>query len=105
MIWLNPWAWLGVITVAIPIVLHLLAQRKARVQKFPTLKFLDATPLVQARRSRLSNLPLLLVRTGILVAAAAALAQPIILTPDRTREIEATLHRAIIVDTSASMQR
>jgi hypothetical protein len=48
---------------------------------------------------------LLLVRCGILVLAAAALARPLILTRERKQSLDRGLARAIVVDTSASMKR
>jgi hypothetical protein len=57
------------------------------------------------RRTRVHDAALLAVRLGILAAAVAALAQPLVLTSNRTRRLDASLARAIIVDTSASMSR
>jgi hypothetical protein len=103
MTWQNPWAWLGLLALAAPILIHLLARRSARVQRFPTLRFLEATRLLPARSTRLSDLPLLLVRLAIVAVAVAALAQPLLRTANRQRNLGRTLARAILVDTSASM--
>jgi hypothetical protein len=105
MIWLNPWAWAGLVAVALPILIHLLGRGPAHVQRFPTLRFLDASRVLPARRTRLHDLALLAVRVGILVAAVAALAHPLWLTTNRQQALGDPLARAIIVDTSASMQR
>jgi hypothetical protein len=105
MIWQNAWAWLGLLTLAAPIVIHLLARRSARVQRFPTLRFLHASQFLPARSTRLSDLLLLLLRLAIVAVAVAALAQPLLLTPGRQRSLGRTLARAILVDTSASMAR
>ena len=105
MIWQNPWAWLGLLTLALPILIHLLSRRSARVQNFPSLRFLQALQLLPARRARLTEPLLLIVRCAILAAAAAGLAQPLFLTADRERELGRTLARAIVVDTSTSMRR
>ncbi len=105
MTWLNPWAWTGLIAVALPILIHLLGRGPARIQRFPTLRFLNASRLLPTRRTRLHDLALLAVRAGILAAAAAALAQPLLLTANRRHALGDPLARAIIVDTSASMQR
>ena len=103
MTWQNTWAWLGLLALAAPILIHLLARRSARVQRFPTLRFLEASRLLPARSTRLSDLPLLLVRLAIVAVAVAALAQPLVLTTDRQRNLGRTLARAILVDTSSSM--
>lgn len=102
MSWLNPWAWLGLFALAVPVLIHLFARRTARVQPFPTLRFVDATRLHPARRARITDPLLLLVRMMTLAAAVAALAQPHLRNSLRDRSA-ATLARAIIVDSSASM--
>jgi hypothetical protein len=105
MIWQNPWAWAGLLALAIPVLIHLLGRRSARSQRFPSLRFLEASQLTSTRRTRLTDLPLLTVRMAILAAAVAALAAPLLLTEKRERDLGRTLTRAIIVDTSASMTR
>jgi Aerotolerance regulator N-terminal len=105
MIWQNPWAWLGLTAIAIPILVHLLARRQAVRVRFPTLRFLPVAPITAVRRHRLTDLALLAVRIAILTAAVAALAQPYIVTAGRGRAASALLSRAIVIDTSASMAR
>src|ERR1043166_6684007 len=105
MIWLNPWAWAGLVALALPIAIHLLGRGHARVHKFPTLRFLEASRLLPTRRTRVRDLLLLAVRIGILAAAVAALAQPLLLTPGLKQSLDRGLGRAVILDTSASMSR
>src|SRR5205807_1608529 len=105
MIWLNPWAWAGLVMVALPVAIHLLGRGHARVYKFPTLRFLDASRLMPTRRTRVRDLLLLVVRVAILASAVGALAQPLLLTDGRARALDRGLARAIVVDTSASMSR
>jgi hypothetical protein len=105
MIWGNPWAWLGLAGVALPVLIHLLGRGQARVQRFPSLRFLDTSRLLPTRRTRLHDLLLLAVRVAILVAAVAAMAQPLVVTARRSQDLGGPLARAIIVDTSASMRR
>ncbi|HEX3866766.1 MAG TPA: BatA domain-containing protein [Gemmatimonadaceae bacterium] len=105
MIWLDPWALLGVIGVALPLVIHMLGRGHTRVHRFPTLRFLDASRLLPARRTRVHDPLLLAVRCSIVALAAAALAQPLLLTPLRRRVLDRGLARAIVVDTSESMRR
>ncbi|MEX2270272.1 MAG: BatA domain-containing protein [Vicinamibacterales bacterium] len=100
MIWTNPLAWLGLAAIAVPLLVHLLSRQTSRAVPFPTLRFLRATPVVNLRRRRVSDIPLLLVRAAIVALAVAALAQPhltISSAPDAN-------HIAII-DTSASVAR
>src|SRR5687768_7886986 len=105
MIWQNPWAWVGLLVLGVPVLIHLLGRRSARVQPFPTLRFLQTSSLLAIRRTRLSDRVLLAVRIGILAAAVAALAQPRLLTASRERNLGRALARAIVLDTSASMER
>src|SRR5262245_32953055 len=104
MIWRNPWAWLGLTTLALPVLIHLLGRGHARVQPFPSLRFLERSKFLPTRRTRLHDVALLLVRLAILAVAVAALAQPF-LRASRARTTTTALARAILVDTSASMRR
>jgi len=103
MIFLNPWAWLGLAAIAGPILAHLLARRSARRQLFPNLRFLPAGIQRPVSPSRLTNLGLLVLRIGIIALAAFALAQPVWLSPARVDQLGRQIARAIVVDTSASM--
>jgi len=105
MIWLNPWAWLGMIAVMAPVLVHLLARRRATPLLFPTLRFIGASRPMLARRDRLSDLPILAIRVAIIAVAAAALAQPHFMSSGREQQLNRTLARSVIVDTSASMNR
>jgi hypothetical protein len=98
MTFLQPWAWIGLVAVAAPIVAHLLARRSARRLPFPTVRFLPAAIQTPISRDRLTDVGLLVVRCLVLVAAAAALAQPVWLTADRRRTLGESVARAIVVD-------
>ncbi len=105
MIWQSPWSALGLATLLLPILIHLLGRGRARVHRFPTLRFIDASRLLPTRRTRLHDLVLLAVRLAILLATVAALAQPLWRATARTRTRAQSLARVIVVDTSASMNR
>ena len=105
MILLTPWAWVGVLGIGLPILVHLLARGHARVHRFPSLRFLEASRLLPTRRTRIHDTALLAIRCGIVLLACAALAHPVVLTSRRARALDRGLARAIIVDTSASMRR
>lgn len=102
MIWQNPWAWLGLIAVALPVIIHLFGRGHARVHRFPTLRFLAASRLWPTRRTRINDLLLLAVRASVLVVATAALARPLLLTARRSAAANTVLARAVIVDTSGT---
>jgi hypothetical protein len=104
-IWQNPWAWLGIATVAIPVLIHLLGRDRAPRHSFPSLRFVEIAELPPTRRTRLHDWLLLATRVAILLVAAAALAQPLLLLANRQASVDDRLARAIIVDTSASMSR
>jgi hypothetical protein len=102
MTWQNPWAWAGLATLALPVLVHLLSRAPAVRRLFPSLRFIDASRLSPRRRTRPRDLLLLAVRLGVLGAAVAALAGPSL-----TRDTAAAprVVRAIVLDTSASMTR
>jgi hypothetical protein len=105
MIFQNPWAWMALAGVAIPVLIHLLARRPARRLPFPTTRFLPAARLTPVQRGRPSDWLLLAVRSAIVASAVAALSQPLWMTAARGRDRDRQLARAIIVDTSRSMER
>lgn len=98
MIWLNPLAWIGLAVLVSPILIHILVQRRAERFPFPTLRFIQPTRLAAIRRHLLDDLPLLIVRAGVLAAAVGALAGPLVLTPARRQTWNARTVRATVVD-------
>ncbi len=73
---LAPLMLAGLVAVAVPIAIHLIGRRRARVVKFAALDFLMATKRKTARRLRLRERLLLLVRALVCIAIAIALAKP-----------------------------
>ena len=57
MIWLQPLAWLGLIGVMLPLVIHLLARQRSRRVPFPSLRFLRVTQMtaLDIRNGRMSK--------------------------------------------------
>ncbi len=103
MIWQNSWAFGGLLCLVLPLLIHLLSRKRAVLQKFPSLRFLNVTRLLPTRSPNLSDIPLLLVRLAILAAAVLALAQPLWVSAARKESLNASLARVIVVDTSRSM--
>ncbi len=68
----------GVLAAAIPVAIHLLSRRRARKILFPTLRFLKQTTERTARRRRLDELLLLILRSLAIGLVALALARPIL---------------------------
>ena len=104
MTWLNPAAFLALLALAVPILVHLFGRRIAKRQRFPSLRLLVDSRPTPATRSRPSDLLLLVIRCSIVLAAVLALAQPLWSTGARMRDASIPA-RLILVDTGASMRR
>jgi hypothetical protein len=95
---LQPWAWLLAAAVALPIAIHLLARDRSRRVPFPTLRFLEVTTLSAVSRQTLQDWPLLAARIALVLAAVAALAGPVFVTPAREAAWASRVARAIVLD-------
>ncbi|HEX5061396.1 MAG TPA: BatA domain-containing protein [Kofleriaceae bacterium] len=73
---LAPLMLAGIAAIVVPIAIHLIGRRRARVVKFAALDFLLATKRKTAKRLRLRERLLLLVRALVCLAIAIALAKP-----------------------------
>ena len=82
-VWRNPVAWFGLVALAIPIAIHLLARMRARVVQFPSLRFIEVSRLAARKRRTLSDIGLLALRLLALLLAIAATADPLFLTNAR----------------------
>lgn len=96
MVWLHPAALLALAAVAAPVLIHILAQRRAEVLPFPTLRFLRPTALVSLRRHLLEDPLLLALRIAIVAAAVAAMAGPLIVTRARREAWNRRIVRAAV---------
>jgi hypothetical protein len=76
---LAPLFLLGSLAVAVPLVLHLLRQRTDPVQPFSAVQLLQHSRVEQARRRRLRDVLLFLLRATALVLLAVAFARPYLL--------------------------
>ncbi len=97
----NPFLWFS-LAALIPVALHLLHRKRPRPIRFAALRFLR-TAMERSRRSRrLTQCATLLMRVLILLALAAAFAQPLLrfarFLPEGRRVL------VIVLDSSASMQ-
>lgn len=73
---LAPFMLVGLAALAVPIAIHLIGRRRAKIVKFAALDFLLATKRRTARRLRLRERLLLIVRVVACAAVALALAKP-----------------------------
>lgn len=73
---LAPLMLVGALALAVPIAIHLIGRQRAKVVRFAALDFLMATKRKTAKRLRLRERTLLLVRALACLAVAVALAKP-----------------------------
>jgi len=103
---LAPLYFAGALAVALPILFHLIRRTPHSRQVFSSLMFLSQSPPRLTRRSRLTNILLLILRAAALIVLAAAFARPFF---SRAADLESThaggRRVAILLDTSASMRR
>ena len=103
---LAPLYFAGALAVALPILFHLIRRTPHSRQVFSSLMFLSQSPPRLTRRSRLTNILLLILRAAALVALAAAFARPFF---SRAADLESSRaggrRVAILLDTSGSMRR
>jgi hypothetical protein len=104
MIWQAPAALLGLVLVAGPVLVHLLVRRHATRVLFPATRFVPAVQGAAVRLRRPSDPGLLCLRAGAVMTAALAAAQPVLITSTRQRAWASRVARAIVVDTSPSVQ-
>lgn len=103
---LAPLYVLGLAAISLPILFHLIRRTPRGRQTFSSLMFLTASPPRLTRRSRIENWLLLLLRASALILLALAFARPF-LRQVANLSLEGVRGRrvAILLDTSASMQR
>jgi hypothetical protein len=103
---LTPLYIAGALAVALPIVFHLIRRTPRNLQPFSSLMFLSESPPRLTRRSRLSDILLLILRGLALVLLALAFARPFFYrNADMNQNAAQGKRIAIMVDTSASMRR
>jgi Aerotolerance regulator N-terminal len=101
--WGTPAAFVGLIALAGPVLIHLLQRQRARRMPFPSDRFVRPAATGAVRLRLPSDILLLAVRVAVLAIAVCALAQPVIVTRGRLQTWDGRVARAIVVDTSESM--
>jgi hypothetical protein len=97
---LSPLFLLGALAVAVPLVLHLLRQRVDPVFEFSAVRFLRRAPVERARRRRLRDVLLFLLRASALLLLAFGFARPYFQSGAALPEPPVTV---VLADVSASM--
>ena len=105
MSFLSPFLLLGLGTIAVPILVHLIQRERKRVIEFPSLMFVQKIPYQSVRRRRIRHWALLLMRAAAIALIVAAFARPFL--PARAAAALAatggTREVVILLDQSASM--
>ena len=102
---ISPFFLLGLAGIAIPILIHRLSQKRARVIKFPAVRLLLASQKQLAKPLRLKHLLLLALRILIVASLSFMLARPVLVSwPGFTLAGESRLTLGLIIDNSASMR-
>lgn len=105
LVFLQPLFLLGILAGSLPVIIHLIHRQKRRRVPFSTLQFLLQTDRRSARKYRLVDFLLLLLRVLALILLALALSQPV-MRPPGTADMEfGKLSLGIVIDDSLSMQR
>jgi hypothetical protein len=97
---LSPLFLLGALAVAVPVVLHLLRQRVDPVFEFSAVRFLRRAPVERARRRRLRDVLLFLLRSSAVLLLAFGFARPYFQNGATPPEPPVTV---VLADVSASM--
>lgn len=105
MSFLYPLFLAGMIAVGVPIVLHMIRRHTRKRLPFSSLMFVRTTAPRLRNRSRLENLPLLILRCLLLCLLAIAFARPLLSTQASEQTARAGRRIVVLLDTSASMRR
>ncbi len=105
MSFLYPLFLAGIAAVGLPIVLHLIRRHTRDRVTFSSLMFLRTTLPRFTSRSRLQNIPLLVLRCIMLCLLAFAFSRPFFSRPPPVGQVRPGRRMVLLIDTSASMRR
>jgi hypothetical protein len=102
---MNPWFLLGLTGIAIPILIHRLIQKHARLKKFAAVRLLLASQKQLARPLKIKHLLVLALRVLIIAGLSFMLGRPV-LVREKGVALAGRSQRAValILDNSASMR-
>ena len=98
-----PWMLLGLATVAGPIIIHLLDRQRRESVPWPALRFLRMAHQQTARRARIKNWLVLLLRCLLLILLFLALAMPYQETSIWAKPANRPTTAVLVIDNSYSM--
>src|SRR5689334_2649923 len=100
---LSPLFLIGVLSAAIPLIIHLSRSRRTKKMQFSTTRFFTAQFLRSYRISRLKELFLLACRMALCAFFAMALARPLLMPNGAALRAGGARAVVLVVDDSASM--
>lgn len=103
LVFLVPAVLAGLAAVVVPVLLHLRRRERERPMRFPSLMFLQRVTITTARRRRITDVPLLLIRALIIVLAVLAFARPVMRPKPDARPPSGTRRVVVLLDRSLSM--
>jgi hypothetical protein len=103
LVFLVPALLAGLAALAGPVLLHLRRRERERPMRFPSLMFLRRVTITTARRRRITDLPLLLVRLAIVTLAVLAFARPVIRPRPSAVAPRGSRRVVVAIDRSMSM--
>lgn len=103
MSFLAPLFFVGLATLAIPVLIHLIQRERKNVVQFPSLMFIRRIPYSSIRRRRIHNWALLALRLGALALVVAAFARPFLRSTSLSAAAGGARDVVILLDRSYSM--
>src|SRR5437764_2117932 len=100
---LSPLFLIGLLSAAIPLIIHLSRSRRTKKMQFSTTRFFTDQFLRSYRMSRLKELLLLACRMALFALFALALARPLVLPSGRSPLLAQSRSVVLVIDNSASM--
>jgi hypothetical protein len=95
----------GITAISLPIILHMIRRHTRKKITFSSLMFLRTTVPRFKNRSRIENLPLLILRCIILCLLAFMFSRPFFIRPVEGEQAPTGRRTVLLIDTSASMRR
>src|SRR5262252_2021568 len=105
MSFLNPYLLFGSLTLAVPVLIHLVRREKSEIIPFSSLMFLLKVPKRSIRQQKIKNLLLMALRLLILALLVGAFARPYMTQPAKPpANADSNRGTVLMLDTSYSMR-
>ena len=103
MSFLSPLFFLGLVTLAVPVIIHMIQRERKEVIEFPSLMFIRKVPFRSFRRQRIRNWFLLILRCLAVALLLAAFARPFFRVPALAAIAGGAREVVVLLDRSYSM--